>query len=209
MSSSSRPATASDTSPSGEPILLQNRAMENLRFIRATMERATGYTMVSGTGQILVGLTALIAAWSAAAQSSTETWIFVWLAEAALSLLISSVMMLKKARAAKLPLLTETGRKFLLSFTPAMMAGAFLTAVLYRHQLQSLIPGTWLLLYGTGVIASGTYSVRIVPVMGFCFMLLGVLAMSGPVAWGNTLMAAGFGGLHMTFGVLIARKYGG
>jgi hypothetical protein len=192
-----------------EPILLQDRAMENLRFIRSTMERATTYTMVSGTGQILVGLTALLAAWSAAAQASIETWIFVWLAEATLSLLISSFMMMKKAQAAKLPLINETGRKFLLSFAPAMMAGAMLTAVFYQHQLLNLIPGTWLLLYGTGVIASGTYSVRIVPVMGFCFMLLGVMAMTGPAVWGNNLMAAGFGGLHIAFGVLIARKYGG
>jgi len=183
--------------------------MENLRFIRATMERATSYTMVSGTGQILVGLTALVAAWAAAAQASVETWIFVWLAEAVVSLVISSFMMMKKAKSAKLPLLTETGRKFLLSFTPPMMAGAMLTAVLYQHQLMPLIPGIWLLLYGTGVIASGTYSARIVPVMGFCFMLLGVLAMTGPQVWGNALMAAGFGGLHIAFGVLIARKYGG
>lgn len=192
-----------------EPILLQDRAMENLKFIRNTMERATAYTMVSGTGQILVGMTALIAAWAATAQTRIDTWIFVWLAEAVLSLLISSFMMMKKAQVAKLPLFNETGRKFLLSFTPAMMAGALLTAVFYQHQLLHLIPGAWLLLYGTGVIASGTYSVRIVPVMGFCFMLLGVLALTGPVGWGNALMAAGFGGLHIAFGVLIARKYGG
>ncbi len=192
-----------------EPILLQDRAMENLKFIRNTMERATAYTMVSGTGQILVGITALIAAWAATAQTQIDTWIFVWLAEAVLSLLISSFMMMKKAQSAKLPLFNETGRKFLLSFTPAMMAGALLTAIFYQHQLLQLIPGTWLLLYGTGVIASGTYSVKIVPVMGFCFMLLGVLAMTGPVHWGNSLMAAGFGGLHIAFGILIARKYGG
>lgn len=208
MPFSLRPASHTHTSDKA-PVFLHNRAMENLRFIRATMERATSYTMVSGLGQILVGLTALLAAGIAATQSRTELWLLTWLIEAVLSVLISSLMMLKKAQAAKLPLFTETGRKFLLSFTPAMVVGAFLTAVFYQYQLQALIPGTWLLLYGTGVIASGTYSAPIVPFMGLGFMLLGMLAIITPASWGNGWMAGGFGGLHIIFGMLIARRYGG
>lgn len=192
-----------------EPAYLSDRAMENLKFIRQTMERATTYTGVSGSGQIMVGMTALMAAWSAAQQTQTVHWIFVWVTEAVVSLMISSLMMVKKSRRLQLPLWTETARRFLLSFTPPMLAGALLTAVCYQQNLSHLIPGIWLLLYGTAVIAGGTYSVQIVPVMGFCFMLLGVFALLGPAVWGNGLMALGFGGLHLLFGLWIARKYGG
>jgi len=192
-----------------EPASLPDRAMENLQFIRQTMERATAYTGISGTGQIWVGLTALLAVWAASQQSDPAHWLLVWLTEAVLSLAILGLMMFKKARRLHLPIWSETVRRFLLSFAPPMLAGALLTVVLYQHNLFSLVPGMWLLLYGTAVIAGGTYSVQVVPVMGFCFMLLGVFALLGPLAWVNTLMALGFGGLHIAFGCWIASRYGG
>jgi hypothetical protein len=67
----------------------------------------------------------------------------------------------------------------------------------------------WILLYGTAVTAAGALSVRIVPVMGVLFMALGVLTLVLSPGYGNVFMAAGFGGLHVVFGVIIARKHGG
>lgn len=192
-----------------QPINLHDRAMDNLRFIRETMERATAYTVVSGSGQAAVGATALLAAWTASQQTDMAGWLFIWLAEFTLSLLISLGMMQRKSKQLKQPMISETGRRFLLSFAPPMLAGALLTAVCYQRGLTDLMPGLWLLLYGTAVVAGGTYSAKIVPVMGFCFMLLGVIALTGPADWNNILLATGFGGLHILFGIWIARKYGG
>lgn len=197
------------SSDSDQPVFLPDRAMENLQFIRQTMERATAYTGVSGLGQILVGGSALIAVWAASQQALVAHWIFVWLAEAVVSILISVSMMAKKSDRLKLPMWSETSRRFLLSFTPPMLAGALLTSVLYQQGFSDLIPGIWLLLYGTAVIAGGTYSVQVVPVMGLCFMLLGAIALIGPANWGQYMLGLGFGGLHILFGIWIARKYGG
>ncbi len=188
---------------------LPDRAMDNLRFIRATMERATAYTGISGKGLIAVGATALIAAWAAAQQSSPAHEIFVWLAEAVVSVVIAGLMMAKKSRRLQIPMWSETARRFILSFTPPMLAGALLTSVLYQNSLTDLIPGVWLLLYGTAVIAGGTYSVKIVPVMGTCFMLLGVIALIGPASWVPFMLGLGFGVLHILFGYWIAQKHGG
>ncbi|HEY6332670.1 MAG TPA: hypothetical protein VI756_25325, partial [Blastocatellia bacterium] len=159
--------------------------MDNLRFIRETMERAGQFTAVSGWGEIAIGVTALVAALLASRAGTSGIWLAVWVGEAALSLVIAGWAMLRKARAASKPLLSGPGRKFALSFLPPMCVGVILTVALYRAGLIQSLPGTWLLLYGTGVITGGSFSVKIVPVMGLCFMLVGAAALFCPAAWGN------------------------
>ena len=192
-----------------EPDALHARAMDNLRFIRETMERAASFTAVSGWGTVVVGLIALAAAWVASGQPSAERWVAVWLAAALLAGSTGAWATAWKARQARMPLLSGPGRKFALSLTPALVAGAVLTAVLYRAGMTSALPGVWLLLYGTGIVTAGAFSAPVVPVMGVGFMVLGGGALFAPAAWGDASMAAGFGGLHVVFGALIARRYGG
>ena len=188
---------------------LHDRAMENLRFIRETMERAGSFTAVSGWGQVGIGLTALIAAWVAAVQTTPENWLAVWTFEGLIALGVGGWTVARKAFSAGLPLLSGPGRKVALSLAPPLVAGAMLTAVLFETGVLEPLVGMWLLLYGTGVVAAGAYSVRIVPVMGLSFMLLGTFALLAPIAWGNVLMALGFGGFHIIYGILIAWRYGG
>lgn len=183
--------------------------MDNLHYIRRTMERAGSFTAVPGAGGVLMGATAMAAAWLAASQPSSMRWLAVWVAEALLALLIGLVAAARKSALAQMPLLSAPGRKFIAAFVPSMAAGALLTWVLFRTGPIAVLPGVWLLLYGAGVVASGAASVRIVPLMGACFMALGGVALLGPVSWGNPLLAAGFGGLHILFGVAITVKYGG
>ena len=188
---------------------MHDRAIENLRYIRETMERASSFTAVPGWGQVAIGVTALAATYLAAHQTTARGWLGIWLAEAIISLLIAGWLMDRKARAMGVPLLSGPGRKVAFSLSPPMIVGALLTVVLFRAGLTGAIPAMWLLLYGTGVVTGGMFSVNIVPVMGICFMLLGAVGLFTPASFGNWLMAAGFGGLHIIFGSIIARKYGG
>jgi len=192
-----------------EPPALHERAMDNLRYIRETMERSTAFTGISGWGEVAIGSTALLASWVAANQSSFKHWVAVWVAEGLISLLIAGWSMDRKARAAKMPLMSGPGRKAVFSLSPPIVAGALVTLVLARARLTDAIPGVWLLLYGTGVVTGGMYSVTAVPIMGLCFMFLGAVALFVPPEYANLLMAAGFGGLHVVFGLIIARRYGG
>ena len=192
-----------------DPPALHARAMENLRFIRETMERATPFTAVSGWGEIAIGATALLAAPIAAWQASDGAWLAVWISEAALALGIAGAAMGWKARRAGVAWLSGAGRKFALSFTPPIFVGALLTAVLYGAGLSKTLPGLWLALYGTAVMAGGTFSVPIVVWMGACFLATGTAALFVPAGWGDLFMAAGFGGLHVVFGAVIARRHGG
>jgi hypothetical protein len=183
--------------------------MDNLRYIHETMERSTAFTGISGWGEVVIGATALIATILAANQPTFRGWIAVWIAEGFISLLIAGWSMDRKARAVNMPLMSGLGRKAVFSLSPPIIAGALLTIVLVRAGQTNAIPGTWLLLYGTGVVTGGMFSVPAVPIMGLCFMGLGAAALFAPVALANWFMAAGFGGLHLVFGVIIARRYGG
>jgi hypothetical protein len=181
----------------------------DLRFIRDTMERSASFTAIPGWGQVILGATALAAAWFAEHQSNSAAWLKVWLGEAFLAGLVAFLSMRWKANRRGLPLFTGPGRKVALGLFPPLTAGALLTFSLQRAGLESALAPAWLLLYGAGIITGGAYSVSIVPVMGLCFMVTGALAVVAPAAWANWFLAAGFGGLHILFGFLIARRYGG
>jgi hypothetical protein len=195
--------------PRSEPLQLHEHAMDNLRYIRRTLERAGEFTAVPGVGGVSMGFTALAAAWIAGPRTSAPRWIAVWLVEAVVALLLGIGSAALKSRRVRLPLLSGPGRKFVAGFAPAMLTGAVLTLVFVRQGLPGLLPGVWLLLYGTAVVSGGAASVRVVPAMGACFMLAGALALFLPAASGGVLLAAGFGGLHIVFGAVIAVKYGG
>ncbi len=185
------------------------RALDDIRYIRETISRATSFTAVPGWGTAIIGLSALAAAALAHRQTDPDRWLLTWLAEAALAIVIGVAAMARKARAADTPLLRGAGGRFLLGLCPPFLAGAVLTAVLHQADLTEALPGTWLLLYGAGVMTGGAFSVTIVPLMGFAFMLLGAAAFLAPDAWGNAFMAAGFGAVNIVVGTIIARRYGG
>jgi hypothetical protein len=193
------------------PPALHDHAMENLRFIRDTMARAGAFTAVPGWGGVAMGVSALAAALAAPSPAAPRRWLAVWLADAAVAAAIGLVAMARKARQSGSPLTMSEGpaRRFALAYVPPLAAGGILTVLFVRERLVASLPGCWLLLYGTAAATGGAMSVRIVPVMGFCFMLLGAAAFLLPASWGGVMMAAGFGGLHIGFGLVIARRYGG
>lgn len=188
---------------------LQDRALENLRFIRETMAGASAFTGVPGWGGVGMGLSALGAAWIAHQQPTVERWLLTWVAEGWLAFAIGGVTMVRKSAAGETPLTTRAGRRFLLAYAPPIVAGAVLSVVLYRAGLTGSLPGLWLLLYGAAVMTGGALSVPVVPVMGFGFMLTGAVTLFLPATAGDYSMALGFGLLHIGFGVWIARRYGG
>jgi hypothetical protein len=195
--------------PADEPPALHDRAMDNLQFIRDTMERAAAFTAVPGWGGVAIGITALGATWLARQQSTFDGWMTVWFGEAAIALALSAWAVRQKSLRAGIPFMSGPGRRFALNFAPPMLVGGILTLVLHRAGLVAAIPGVWLLLYGTGIVAGGAFSVPVVPVHGLLLMVTGTVALLGPAEWRDFLMAFGFGALHITFGYVIARRYGG
>ena len=190
------------------PIPIDKHAADNLRYIRDTMERAASFTAVPGWGGVLIGISALVAG-AVGYGRPLRAQFSVWLGEALVALLLAGWTVQAKSKRLVLSLGSKPARRALLSFVPPLFAGAVLTAVLYREHLLGVVPGLWLLLYGAAVVTGGAFSVRIVPVMGLCFMFLGFLSLLVPAIWGDIFLTMGFGVTHIVFGLVIARRYGG
>jgi hypothetical protein len=202
-------ATAQRARVLHETVPIGRRAADNLRFIRDTMERASSFTAVPGWGGVVVGFTA-VAAGIFSFGHPPPVQFAIWVSEAFLALIIASFAVRLKSKRLSIALLqSRAARRALLSFMPPLLAGAVLSAVLYRLDVFSVMPGMWLLLYGAAVVTGGAFSVRIVPVMGLCFMVVGAACMLAPPVWGNGFLMFGFGALHVAFGFVIARRHGG
>jgi hypothetical protein len=192
-----------------EPIPIDARAVDHLRYIRETMERAAEFTAVPGWGGVAMGVTALAASWLAHRQATPRAWLAVWLAEAFVAVAIAASAAATKAHRANSALFSGPGRKFVLSFAPPIIVGGLLTIALFGAGTLAALPGAWLLLYGTAIVTGGAFSVRIVPLMGLCIMIFGAAALFSPARWGDAWMAAGFGAVQIVFGAWIARRFGG
>ncbi len=198
-----------DADSTNEPVNIGDRAVDNLRFIRETMERSAIFTSVPGYGGMLMGATAVgasVFAWQAA---NYRNWLIIWLTEASLAFAIGFLTLWQKSKTSNASLTSAPARKFALCFAPPMVAGIILSGLFYRLDLFEFLPTVWLTLYGTAVVCGGISSVKIVPIAGWCFIAFGLISVFMPPGYGDLMMALGFGGLHLVFGLVVARKYGG
>ena len=194
---------------SDEPVSLHDRAADNLKFIRETMEGSSRFTAVPGYGGILMGVTAIVAAYVANNAAPRQDWLITWLVEAVAAFAIGLAALWHKASRADASLFSAPAKKFAMSFVPPLITGVAITVGLYRFgHYESMVPA-WMLSYGAAVVCGGAFSVRIVPVLGWCFIVAGAIAYVLPTGFGNAYMAATFGLLHIVFGAIIAKKYGG
>lgn len=188
--------------------VLHERAADDLRFIRATMERAGSFTAVPGVGGMLMGVSALVAAWLASTQTTAEGWRTVWLIELVVAVAIGAIAMWRKSVRVGVPLSGAVARRFALSFSAPVAAGAIVTAAMLGAGITVLLPAVWLACYGAAVIAGGMQSVLPIPLMGVGMMLFGGAAAAWPEN-GDLWLALGFGVLQIVVGIWIARRHGG
>ncbi len=191
------------------PQPLSGRAADNLQFIRQAMERSATFTSIPGLGGAVMGVIAFVAAVVASSQPSDDRWLATWLAAAPLAASVGLISMVRKARRAGAPLTGANARRFAMGMIAPFVAGAAITYELWTVRSFSVMAPAWLLLYGAGVLTGGIFSVPVVRAIGVCFMTLGIAAIVSPSEWSNLWLAVGFGGLHVGFGIYIARNYGG
>ena len=193
---------------SNTPVAIESHALGTLNYIRASIE-AAGAFAVPGTAGIAMGVVGLAAAGLASVPALAPHWLVIWLVSSVLGAGLGVVLIARHRSGAGLPLYRGRARRFVLCLGPALLSGVVLTAVLYHAGEARLIPGTWLLLYGSAVLSAtlvtASTMMRLIGTMGALFVLLGVLAYALPPGWHNVVLGGGFGLLHLVFGLLIGR----
>ncbi|HUN27766.1 MAG TPA: hypothetical protein VMU67_15800 [Steroidobacteraceae bacterium] len=188
----------------GNTVALDAHALGTLRYIRASMD-AAGLLAVPGSAGVAMGTVGLLAMLLAADPLLARRWFAIWVGAAAVALATGSALIVHQAARAGAPLYRGPARKFLLCLSPPLLAGALITLALWRRHELATIPGIWLLLYGCGVTAASTLTLRPVAFMGVAFLALGFAALELPARFANLLLGGGFGGLHLIFGIVIGR----
>jgi hypothetical protein len=191
------------------PASVSDHAAADLRFIRHAMERSATFTAVPGWGGALMGGIGMAASAIAGVQPTAERWMAAWLAAALIACAVGVVSMRRKAARVGVPMAGPPGRRFAMGLAAPLVAGAALTGGLWAQGAWSLMPPAWLLLYGTGVLTGGAFSVAPTRLLGLSMMLIGMAAIVTPPSWGNAWLGLGFGVLQVGFGIYIARRHGG
>ena len=191
------------------PRALDAGADEHLRVIRTAMERAGSFTAVPGWGGVGMGVVALSAAWLARGVRDPRAWLAIWLGAAVAGFAIGAITMARKASGSGVPPLGGVSRRFYLTLGAPIAVGAVLTAALATRGDTAILPGVWLLLYGSAVLTAGAQSIPLIPTLGFSLLAVGTIALVSPASWGNGYLALGFGLLQIAFGLVIARRHGG
>lgn len=190
--------------PQAKIVNLDMHAIATLRYIRASMDGA-GSVAIPGSAGFAMGGIGLAAAGLSLMPDFEQYWLPIWLVAAPLAAIVGALLLANSGSLATFVATGTPGRKLALGLLPSLFAGAVMTAVLWSADRTMAIPGTWLLLYGCGLISASISTTAIVARMGLCFTGLGVVALLGPAMLQIPLLALGFGGLHIIFGILIAR----
>lgn len=188
-----------------DTVALDSHAAATLRYIRASME-AAGTVAVPGSAGMTMGVVGLLAAALASTPALRAHWLVVWLIAATLAALAGGVLMARQASRQGFTLFGAPVRKFILCLAPGLFAGAIMTWVLWQGGHLRAIPGTWLLLYGCALISTSAPTTGIMGVLGSLFALLGLIALLIPESLHTIALGAGFGGLHLLFGILIRQR---
>lgn len=191
----------------GNTVQIDSHAVATLRYIRASMEAASALT-VPGSAAIAVGVIGIVAAVLSSVPALQDEWLILWLAAAVVATVAGGALMANQG-SPRLALGGAPLRKFALCELPALFAGAVMTAVHVHYGNPQAIPGTWLILYGCSLVSASAVTNRTIGLLGAAFVAFGLTALVLPDAFQIFMLGAGFGGLHIVFGLYMRRALHG
>jgi len=186
-----------------------------LQFIKQTMWASTRYTNVPPGGAVLAGVLggagAAASYWMLGAAKLADPGLLsrgdrigllvLWAGILAVAAGVSVALIVRQARKTGRSAWNPLVARMFFSELPLLLAGGLLTWVLADRGLDALIPGWWLLDYGLVLFGLHYYTGNDHRNQSLIFLTLGAVALFSPLGRAVMLLAAGFGAVHLLFGL--------
>jgi len=184
---------------------LAERLARDLGTMARVMDQARGFPAISPGGWIAMGTVGTGLGAFANRVREPRAWVLSWLAVAVVAAAVGLAATLRRARAEDYALWARPATSFWLQLVTPLVLGALLTLLWSARGSWELVAGTWLVFYGTGLMAGGNWCRNAVRRAGLAFQVLGLAAFVWP-ALGGALVVAGFGGVHLVTGMSMWKK---
>ena len=203
----------------------QHASLETLQDIRRIMDRSSRFLSLSGLSGVSAGVLALIGTyfahkwivdyyveygqtgWSAANFNQLK-WNLVLLALGVLlaAMIFAFYFTWRRTRSTNVPIWGLTSRKLVFNMLiPLVAGGVFVLGLLKYDEWRFIAPAT-LIFYGLALVNASKYTFGDVRYLGFLEIALGLINM-WYIGYGLYFWAAGFGTLHIVYGLIMWWKY--
>jgi len=202
-----------------------NDLTKEIQQIRSLMERSSKFISISGLSSVLIGAYALIGAaiayvlvygfdshFSYRDHYISEAGIINKLALVAIMVLLMSIttgiwMAKRKAKKLKQPIWNATSKSLLYAVAIPLITGGILSLIFISKGYYVLIASTLLIFYGLALCAGSVFTFTEIRWLGIFEIALGLLALQFP-GYGLWFWIAGFGILHIIYGIIVHNRYG-
>jgi hypothetical protein len=204
------------------------QSLETLQDIKKMMERSSRFISLSGLSGISAGICALVGAWLAYPyvfgyrdyvidsrmivsghdySIIFNTWLF-WIAAGTFIAAFISAFFFTwiKSRREGTPIWGNTARRLLVNVSIPLITGAIFLFRLIHYGTFGLVAPGCLIFYGLALINASKYTLNEIRYLGYLQILLGLINLWF-VGFGLYFWAAGFGILHIVYGVYMWWKY--
>jgi hypothetical protein len=159
------------------------QALSEIQSIRCQVARGTEFRGYGPASIAVSGILALLVAAAQArwmANTDIATWLGVWAATAAVSVLLTGIETFVRARRVHVGFAREMVQSAVEQFLPAVMVGFLLTVVMMRVAAQDcwMLPGLWELIFSLGVFASCRFLPRQMFVVGVWYLAAGLFCLA-------------------------------
>ncbi|TWI83555.1 hypothetical protein IQ13_1667 [Lacibacter cauensis] len=214
----------------------QNQTLETIKDIRNIMDRSSRFLSLSGLSGVGAGVCALAGAWFAndviAGSDAGKTAkagtirqyehadggldmlhsfmghrLFMIAAVTLISAIVVAVIFtyLRSSRQG-IPLWSSTSQRLIWNVAVPLVAGGLFLLKLIEAGVYGLIAPGCLIFYGLALVNGAKYTLGEIRFLGYGMLLLGIISCWFP-GYGLYFWAAGFGLLHIIYGIVMWNKY--
>ena len=210
----------------------QNQHLDAIEDIKQLMHKSSRFISLSGLSGVAAGSCALIASWIAynkirqygfhgrmdynrargtdifnqSYRSLDIQLLLLALLTFVAALILAFLFTYIRSRKSGVSIWDRTGRRVMVNVAVPIIVGGLVIYRMMNFGYYGLIAPACLIFYGLGLINASKYTLQEIRYLGYCQLVLGILNL-WMIGYGLYFWAAGFGLLHIIYGIIMWNKY--